>query len=131
MATERTTVMCGVMTKFGGRKVKLVTDLPASKQWKAIVDWFEASKQWGEIKQDDSQLAFSEVSTITLYIYRSQDNGMTKKDEDAVKKLIAMGATRAKKEDSLGDTKSGWWMDTVFLAPSNMAKLALQVLEGC
>ena len=70
MKTERTTVMYGVMTKHGARKVKLVTDLSPARQWQAIVAWFAASKQWGTVEQDDSQLAFPEVSTITLYIYR-------------------------------------------------------------
>ena len=51
-------------------------------------------------------------------------------DEQAIEKLIEKGATHEKKEDAHGDTKSGWWMDTVFLAPYKMPKLALQILEG-
>ena len=64
------TVMVGVTTANGPRKVRLVTDLPYAKQFPAIVSWFKANRSWGEIKRDDSQLAFREVSTITLYIYR-------------------------------------------------------------
>ena len=68
--SSRVTVMVGVMTAMGARKVKLVTDLPTTKQWDAIVHWFKGSSAWGTITQDDTQLGFAEVSTITLYIYR-------------------------------------------------------------
>ena len=44
--------------------------------------------------------------------------------------LIEAGATHEKKETEQGETKSGWWMDTVWLAPYRMPQLALQVLEG-
>ena len=64
------TVMVGVTTAHGPRKVKLVTDLPYAKQFPAIVSWFAVNPSWGEIKRDDTQLAFAEVSTLTLYIYR-------------------------------------------------------------
>ena len=50
--------------------------------------------------------------------------------QDAINKLIEIGATHEKKEDSCGDTKSGWWMDTVWLAPYNSPKDALQAIEG-
>jgi hypothetical protein len=33
-------------------------------------------------------------------------------------KLEAAGCTREKKEDQHGETKSGWWQDTVFLSRS-------------
>lgn len=51
-------------------------------------------------------------------------------NSQAVKILIEKGARHEKKEDFLGDTKSGWWMDQTFLAPYKMPQLALQVLEG-
>jgi hypothetical protein len=47
-----------------------------------------------------------------------------------IEKLLAKGAKHEKKEDQYGDTKSGWWMDTVYLAPYRMPELALQVLDG-
>ena len=49
---------------------------------------------------------------------------------EAIDRLIQMGATHEKKEDHLGDIKSGWWMDTVWLAPYNKPQLALQAIEG-
>jgi hypothetical protein len=52
------------------------------------------------------------------------------KKELAIKELIASGATHEKKENSSGETKSGWWMDTVFLAPYGMPELAISILKG-
>jgi hypothetical protein len=34
---------------------------------------------------------------------------------DKAQRLIDCGATFEKKEDNEGRTRSGWWMDTVFL----------------
>lgn len=53
---------------------------------------------------------------------------MTK--NEAIDRLIEMGATHEKKEDHFGDTKSGWWMDTVWLAPYSKPQDALQAIEG-
>ena len=39
-----------------------------------------------------------------------------KKAEEARRKLIEAGAKCEKKEDREGKTRSGWWMDSVFLA---------------
>jgi hypothetical protein len=49
---------------------------------------------------------------------------------EAVKQLIEAGATHEKKETEQGETKSGWWMDTTWLAPYKMPQLALQILKG-
>lgn len=49
---------------------------------------------------------------------------------DAVQALVDAGALREKKEDRSGDTKSGWWMDDVYLATADDPVLALQVLNG-
>ncbi len=53
---------------------------------------------------------------------------MTKKQ--AVGMLIEIGATHEKKEDQFGETKSGWWMDTIWLAPYGQPLLALSAIEG-
>jgi hypothetical protein len=45
-------------------------------------------------------------------------------------KLRELGATLEKKEDRFGDTKSGWWLDDVWLAPKNDPKQALRETEG-
>lgn len=58
----------------------------------------------------------------------AKETKMTKKE--AIAKLIEMEATHEKKEDSFGDTKSGWWMDTVWLAPYSQPLEALAVIEG-
>lgn len=49
---------------------------------------------------------------------------------DAVKLLEEAGATRETKEDRSGETRSGWWMDDVFLAPLSNPKLALEAIRG-
>ena len=48
----------------------------------------------------------------------------------AIKALIEMGARNERKEDSEGKTRSGWWMDEVFLAPSNRPVDAMRVIKG-
>ena len=63
--------------------------------------------------------------------YGKQIRGAAKMTKSqAIEKLLAQGATHEKKEDQFGDTKAGWWMDTVYLAPYKMPELALQVLNG-
>jgi hypothetical protein len=44
--------------------------------------------------------------------------------------LRERGATLEKKEDRNGDTKSGWWMDDVWLAPKSQPAEAMRILEG-
>lgn len=44
--------------------------------------------------------------------------------------LLAMGAERLKAEDRFGDTKSGWWLDTVFLGPLADPEHCLRVVRG-
>lgn len=44
--------------------------------------------------------------------------------------LREKGATLEKREDAHGVTRSGWWMDGVFLAQTKDPVLALDVLEG-
>jgi hypothetical protein len=50
--------------------------------------------------------------------------------QQAIQELINRGARHEKKETYDGETKSGWWMDTTFLAPYRMPELALQILLG-
>lgn len=49
---------------------------------------------------------------------------------EAITRLIEIGATHEKKEDSHGVTRSGWWMDTCWLAPYSKPKDALRAIEG-
>ena len=49
---------------------------------------------------------------------------------EATTRLLEMGATHERKEDHHGDTKDGWWMDTVWLAPYSQPKLALEAIQG-
>ena len=53
---------------------------------------------------------------------------MTK--EEAIAKLTSAGASLEKREDRHGVTRSGWWMDDVWLAPANQPKVALAALYG-
>lgn len=48
----------------------------------------------------------------------------------AVAELEAMGAERLKKENFHGETKSGWWLDTVFLGPVSDPVHCLNVVKG-
>jgi len=43
-------------------------------------------------------------------------------------KLFHAGATKEKREDQHGDTRIGWWQDTVFLGTDEA--IALQALKG-
>jgi len=51
-------------------------------------------------------------------------------NSEAIEKLISLGATHEKKETEQGETKIGWWMDTCWLAPYRMPRLALEAIEG-
>ena len=54
----------------------------------------------------------------------------SQKTESARAELLERGATLEKREDAHGDTKTGWWMDGVWLAPTNKPVLALASLDG-
>ena len=47
---------------------------------------------------------------------------------EAEKRLIEAGAVREKREDVDGKTRSGWWLDGVFLGRD--AKTAFEGLNG-
>ena len=49
---------------------------------------------------------------------------------NATQTLIEMGAKNERREDSEGKTKSGWWLDGVWLAPSNRPMDAIRCLKG-
>lgn len=49
---------------------------------------------------------------------------------EAIKELELSGAVREKKEDRQGVTRSGWWLDDVFLAPLSDPVSALGVIRG-
>jgi hypothetical protein len=50
---------------------------------------------------------------------------------DAISKLEAAGAIRAKMEDSSsGKTRAGWWLDGVYLAPVTDPKAAWAAING-
>ncbi len=44
--------------------------------------------------------------------------------------LVACGAERLKAEDANGDTRTGWFLDGVWLAPTNDTKAALAAITG-
>ena len=47
-----------------------------------------------------------------------------------IERLLDLGAKHETKKDQFGDIKSGWWQDTVYLAPYNEPKLAIEAIEG-
>ena len=51
-------------------------------------------------------------------------------NDQAALVLREMGAELLKQEDRMGETKTGWWMDGVYLAPTRDAEVALRVLNG-
>lgn len=52
-----------------------------------------------------------------------------KKDE-AITQLEEAGAYLARQEDRHGDTKSGWWVDDVWIGPTADPEAALRNLRG-
>lgn len=56
---------------------------------------------------------------------------MTNEQRDQIiKQLEELGAERLKAEDREGRTRSGWWLDGVWLAPVNDPKGALLQING-
>jgi hypothetical protein len=49
---------------------------------------------------------------------------------EARAELLERGAALEKKEDRHGDTHSGWWMNDVWLGPTNDPVFALLKLKG-
>jgi hypothetical protein len=49
---------------------------------------------------------------------------------EAIKALTEMGAKNERREDDHGQTRSGWWLDGVWLAPSAAPKDAVSVVGG-
>lgn len=44
--------------------------------------------------------------------------------------LMEAGATLERREDRNGDTRTGWWLDGVWLAPTNDTRAALEAIRG-
>jgi hypothetical protein len=49
---------------------------------------------------------------------------------DAIKMLAEMGAKNERREGSEVRTLSGWWLDGVWLAPSNRPQDAIRTIKG-
>jgi len=49
---------------------------------------------------------------------------------EAISKLESVGAVRAKAEDGSGTTRSGWWLDGVYLALVADPKAAWAAING-
>ena len=49
---------------------------------------------------------------------------------NAIEMLTEMGAKNERREDCEGRTRTGWWMDGVWLAPSNRPMDAIRELKG-
>ena len=52
------------------------------------------------------------------------------KSSNAVAELIAAGAVKERREDRHGDTKAGWWLDGVWLAPATQPQAAVAAMKG-
>jgi hypothetical protein len=48
----------------------------------------------------------------------------------AERALLEMGATVEKKKDRFGDTRTGWWINGVYLAPARDPIGALRAVKG-
>jgi hypothetical protein len=70
------------------------------------------------------------LSKSNLLINIFLDKKPSDKDSQrrAAVQLIDAGCVKEKKEDRFGETKSGWWQDTVFLGVNPVE--ALQALRG-
>jgi len=49
---------------------------------------------------------------------------------DAIMVLVECGATKEKREDASGKTRSGWWLDGVWLAPAGDPVAAVRAMRG-
>lgn len=49
---------------------------------------------------------------------------------EAIKQLVELGAKNERREDRHGETKRGWWLDGVWLAPANDPQQALREIKG-
>ena len=49
---------------------------------------------------------------------------------EAIKTLKALGVELLKAEDRFGETKTGWFVDGVWLAPKNEPEAALRFMNG-
>jgi hypothetical protein len=65
---------------------------------------------------------------MRLAACNAKETDMSKIEATAI--LTEAGATNERREDSHGETKSGWWMDGVWLAPSSRPQDAIKVLKG-
>lgn len=54
----------------------------------------------------------------------------TTKNAETTAELLEMGAELLKAEDRHGETKTGWWMDGVYLGPKSDPRHCLNVLRG-
>jgi hypothetical protein len=54
----------------------------------------------------------------------------TARQDVAIETLRAWGAELLKAEDRHGETKTGWWLDGVWLGPKNDPAAALRILNG-
>ncbi len=57
------------------------------------------------------------------------DDKKDKKQKAAIQ-LEELGAVREKREDRFSDTKTGWWLDGVFLGPISDPVHCLNVVQG-
>jgi hypothetical protein len=48
----------------------------------------------------------------------------------AIAELATIGAVCERNEDHHGDTRTGWWLDGVWLAPTNDPRAALAAIRG-
>lgn len=49
---------------------------------------------------------------------------------EAIEMLRARSAELLKMEDREGRTRSGWWVDGIWLAPANDPAYALRIMDG-
>jgi hypothetical protein len=76
-------------------------------------------------------LYLEDGSTLAVHVHpREMQAAMGRKEKEAIRKLVELGAELSRQEEALGDTKTGWWYEGVYLAPSNDPVAALTVIAG-
>ena len=94
---------------------------------------FDGRQIFLDLRQQDMSLIALEpevMQKLKAYEQRTPEFTRQMVMSMQVEELLEMGAYYGTQEDRSGKTKSGWWMDDVWLAPKDDPKAALEAIRG-